>query len=344
MRIADEDPQRPWDAGGVYRVVEGVHRIPLPMPGDGLRAVNCYVLEHDQVLTLIDPGVHVEVSRTALRAGLAALGAHESNVGTILVTHIHYDHYSQAVALRADHGVPVQLGRGEERSLELMRGTDRSYPAQPLLLARYGAAALAERLAESRSDAATLALLREGPDRWLDDDTTIDLCAGRLHAVHTPGHTRGHVVFHDEERGLLYAGDHVLPTITPSIGFEPAVPPSPLGSYLRSLCDVRARSDARLLPAHGGVGRRVHERVDELLAHHDDRLAACEQTVAAGWSSAAEIAGQLPWTRRDRRFKELDPFNQTLAVLETGFHLDLLVARGALAVRTVDGVSRFELD
>ena len=34
-----------------------------------------------------------------------------------------------------------------------------------------------------------------------------------------PGHTPGHYVFADRADGLLFAGDHVLPTITPSIGF-----------------------------------------------------------------------------------------------------------------------------
>jgi hypothetical protein len=29
-----------WGAPGCYQVVDGVHRIPLSMPNDGLRAVN----------------------------------------------------------------------------------------------------------------------------------------------------------------------------------------------------------------------------------------------------------------------------------------------------------------
>ena len=41
-----------------------------------------------------------------------------------------------------------------------------------------------------------------------------------LEAVATPGHTKGHLVFHDLDAGLLFSGDHVLPTISPSIGFE----------------------------------------------------------------------------------------------------------------------------
>ena len=57
--------------------------------------------------------------------------------------------------------------------------------------------------------------------------------------VATPGHTRGHVVFHDTGGGLLFAGDHVLPAITPSIGFEPVLSDDPLGAFLGSLTLMR---------------------------------------------------------------------------------------------------------
>ena len=61
-------------------------------------------------------------------------------------------------------------------------------------------------------------------------------------------------MFADETADLLFAGDHVLPRITPSIGFEPAPPTSPLADFLTSLELIRSRPDAALLPAHGPVG------------------------------------------------------------------------------------------
>ena len=36
-----------WATGGPETVAPGVHRIPLPLPNDGLHAVNVYVLEQD---------------------------------------------------------------------------------------------------------------------------------------------------------------------------------------------------------------------------------------------------------------------------------------------------------
>jgi glyoxylase-like metal-dependent hydrolase (beta-lactamase superfamily II) len=178
------------------------------------------------------------------------------------------------------------------------------------------------------------------PDDWLVE-STLPVGPRTLEVVPTPGHTRGHVVFHDNANSLLFAGDHVLPTITPSIGFEPVLSPNPLGDFLASLALVRSRPDARLLPAHGPVTDSVHARVDELVAHHGGRLDETERAVAAGAATAFEVAGQLRWTRRERELGDLDPFNQMLAVAETGAHLELLVAQGRVSVTVSDQARRY---
>ncbi|MBO0771844.1 MAG: MBL fold metallo-hydrolase, partial [Actinobacteria bacterium] len=171
----------------------------------------------------------------------------------------------------------------------------------------------------------------EAPDQWLAHDQEIELRNRSLRVLATPGHTQGHVVFADLAAGLLFAGDHVLPHITPSIGFEPAESRQPLADYLGSLRLMQALPDLRLLPAHGPVAASVHARVDELLAHHAGRLDRSAAAVGGGPATAYQVATRLRWTRRERKLDELDPFNQMLAVTETRAHLELLVAQGRLA-------------
>ena len=112
---------------------------------------------------------------------------------------------------------------------------------------------------------------------------------------------------------------------------EPVAPPSPLSDFMTSLQLLRDRPDAAMLPAHGKVGRRVHERVDELLAHHAQRLDDTLAGLAEGRTTANEVAATLAWTRRGRTLAELDPFNRMLAILETAVHLEVLVERGLVA-------------
>jgi glyoxylase-like metal-dependent hydrolase (beta-lactamase superfamily II) len=342
--IADDDPDGDWTVRGVYRCSPGVHRIPLPLPNDGLRAVNVYAVADAGGWTLIDAGWALTEARDLLAAALGALDAGFADVRRFLVTHLHRDHYTQAIALRRELGVPVALGRGEQPGLAAVLDPG-AVPAgaQLRLLRRAGAAALAEEIAGLGGGGSTP--FYEEPDTWLDDGTQITVDHGgterQLRAVATPGHTRGHLVYADDAAELLFAGDHVLPRITPSIGFEPAPAASPLGDFLASLQLIRSRPDAALLPAHGPVGMRVHQRVDELLAHHGRRLDATLAAVRAGRTTAHGVAGALRWTRRERRLDELDPFNRMLATLETAAHLAVLAGRGAVHVIDDDGVDRY---
>jgi glyoxylase-like metal-dependent hydrolase (beta-lactamase superfamily II) len=115
-----------------------------------------------------------------------------------------------------------------------------------------------------------------------------------------------------------------------------------LVDYLNSLRLVRSLPDAKLLPAHGPVTESVHARVDELLAHHEQRLTACAHAVDSGADTAYEVAQVLRWTRRERRLADLDVFNGMLTVTETLAHLDVLVVRGWLtAADDADGVTRY---
>lgn len=340
-----------WTEPGAFAVAPGVHRIPLPLPSDGLRAVNVYAIEDGDSLVLVDGGWALAESRQVLAKALGEIGCEPGDIRQIFVTHVHRDHYTQAIELRREFGARVSLGSGERDSIDLI--LDRSaHPVGPQLtgLRASGAGPVLERLralfGSSGRDAERDGAGRgaaghappdaaswEAPDQWLAHDQEIELRNRALRVLATPGHTQGHVVFADVTAGLLFAGDHVLPHITPSIGFEPVESRQPLADYLGSLRLMQALPDLRLLPAHGPVAASVHARVDELLAHHAGRLDRSAAAVGGGPASAYQVATRLRWTRRERGLDELDPFNQMLAVTETRAHLELLVAQGRLAAQ-----------
>jgi len=332
-----------WVEPGVFEVAPGVHRIPLPLPTDGLRAVNIYAIESAGGLVLIDSGWALEVAERQLEQALGTIGYDFGDIQRFLVTHMHRDHYTLAIALRRVYGSKIALGIGEQPSLE--RVLARRLDGQVSEMIRWGATPLMSEWQESfvKQDEREAPARYEEPDEWLDGTTKIDVGDRTLVALPTPGHTQGHVVFVDEQAGVLFAGDHVLPHITPSIGFQPAPAKLPLGDYLDSLRLVRSYPDLRLLPAHGPVTPSVHKRVDELLAHHEDRLAETLAAVRDGAGTAFEAARQLGWTRRHRRFDDLDLFNKTLAAGETAAHLDVLVVRGELQSSTMDGVVEYRV-
>ncbi|MDP3967770.1 MAG: MBL fold metallo-hydrolase [Nocardioides sp.] len=319
-----------WTEPGAYEVSPGVHRIPLPLPMDGLRAVNVYVLESDEGLTLVDGGWAIEESRTLLESSLKQIGYGVRDIRRFLVTHVHRDHYTQAAVIAKEFGAGLSLGIGDKPTLDLMHDPDLDHDPTVAQLERAGAQVIAEEWARvMHGDPPDLGLWGY-PDTWLETDHTIEVAGRSLKAVSTPGHTQGHFVFADEAAGVLFAGDHVLPTITPSVGFEPVYAPQPLRDFMASLVKVRAMPDMTLLPAHGPTGMSSHQRVDELLAFHEGRLARCIEIVRGGARTAYEVAGELPWTKRERRLVDLDVFNGSLATMETLTHLELLALRGDL--------------
>ena len=335
---------RAWEEPGAYPVSAGVFRIPLPLPGDGLRAVNVYAVQGDEAITLIDAGWSRPAAWEALAAGLRLVGAELGDVRTVLATHMHRDHFGQATALRHASGATVVLGRGEQRSLEYILDATQTDRRAPWIarLRRSGAAELIAQLARGQQSLREDEGLWELPDRWAGDGETFRAADRDLVAIETPGHTRGHLTFLDAANRLLFAGDHVLPHITPSIGFEPPlVDGLPLADFLMSLVKVRDLAIDTVLPAHGAPFTGLAARVDELLAHHAARLAASLHVLAGGPRTAFEVARELPWTRRNRHYDELDLFNRQLAVAETAAHLDLLVSEGAAAAQTVDGICHY---
>ena len=325
-----------WTASGAWSVADGIHRIPLPLPMDGLKAINVYVVEAADGLVLIDGGWAIPAARDVLEQSLRSMGAGFGDIRRFLVTHVHRDHFTMATVLGHELGADVALGADEKPALDLLNnlGDLKENPFTRALITA-GAADVAALWEAGRTDAMPDPGIWAYPDTWLDGDHDIDLGPRTLQAVHTPGHTPGHFVFADHNAALLFAGDHVLPTITPSIGFTMPQTELPLDEFLTSLTKVRGLPDMEVLPAHGPVAPSSHERVDELLVHHEERLELSLAALESGPVTAQDVARQLPWTRHDTAYDALDVFAQGMAAMETMAHVELLVARGQ-ATRSAD--------
>jgi glyoxylase-like metal-dependent hydrolase (beta-lactamase superfamily II) len=338
MPMADHDA---WTEPGCHEVAPGVHRIPCPLPGDGLRAVNVYAIEDGDGVALVDSGWRHPDCIAALKGGLAELGATLADVTQVICTHAHYDHYGLAPTIRDASGAPVLIGEVELGMLRVAveRGEyARWIDFRRRWLTSHGARAVLDEI-ERAGDTEDYEGVRgrgrwEPPDRVLADREQLQLRNRVLEARLTPGHTRGHLMFIDRRNGLLFAGDHVLPHITPSLGFEPFTDGRALEGFLQSLAATRELPVTKVLPGHGPVFEDLAGRVDELIAHHRVRLAACVEILAQlGPDSALEVARRLRWTRQERAFGDLDALNRMLAVTETVTHLELLAERGRLSRR-----------
>ena len=110
------------------------------------------------------------------------------------------------------------------------------------------------------------------PSISVTDSQTVQLARREWVAIHTPGHTYDHLCLYDPEHGVVFTGDHVLPTITPHIGGI-APQPDPLALFFDSLRRMADLTDVSIaLPAHGHPFEDVGGRALHIIDHHEERL------------------------------------------------------------------------
>ncbi len=104
-----------------------------------------------------------------------------------------------------------------------------------------------------------------------------ELLHGVWRALHTPGHTRGHVAFLHERTGALLAGDMVSTLST--IVIDP--PEGDMAVYVASLERLRDAAPRTLFPAHGSPTLGAVAKLDEYLAHRREREAMVVDALAS---------------------------------------------------------------
>ena len=345
----------------IAEVGSDVLRTQLPINMPGLGHVNCYVLEDDRGVALVDPGLPGPQSYRALKARLDEIGIPIRRVHTVVVTHSHPDHYGGAGRIREQTGADiVTFSRFRTAWDPLEEDGDPDVLEHATSEERDAGAELQQRGLFDRLTNNNLAFNKPTPwsgekykigwqrrfrygvlaavaHRWfptpvpsvrLDDADVIRLAGREWVAMHTPGHTPDHLCLYDPTEGIVLSGDHVLPGITPHISGLSYVD-DPLKHFISSLDRMKQLEHVtQVLPAHGKPFTNMDERVDDIKRHHNERLDALREAGASlGPASVDALAKQI--------FKPVawGP----MAESETYAHLEHLRLAGEAEHRSDDG-------
>lgn len=313
----------------VEEVRPGLWSIPVPMPDNPLRYILAYALAADDgSLGLIDTGWNTDVGWTTLVDGIHATGHDLTDISTVFVTHLHPDHFGLVPRLLEHADPQIVLHRNDARHL---RHHSDAEIAEQSRADRTDLRMLGAPLDIADSEIGEFVRMPRGRriDVELDDDSTLNLPGWNLRAVWTPGHTAGHLCFADDDAGIIFTGDHLLPRISPNVSTNPFQADSPLSDYLISLAHTEVLPDLEALPSHEYRFRGIADRAAELLSHHEDRLREIADAVATHPEATAwEVTRLVTWSRP---FDQLSTFLARMALRETHAHLLVLESRGVLS-------------
>lgn len=294
-------------------------QVPIPFP---MKTVTV-LIDVAPPVTLIDCALDTPEARGAIEDALAALGLHWPDIGRLIVTHHHPDHYGLAGLIEERSGAEVlmlelDIARGERywhdweawlpgHNKHLI---ENGLPPESLL----GAEAESRRSRGRVRPASRVTPLHEGE--------TVRLANRDWQVLWLPGHADGHLGLYDPVSRDLIAGDAILPRISPNIGLYAYSRPDPLGDYLGTLAKLEALDPARSIVGHyGPYLPDTAGRARELAAHHAERLAFCRAALAAQPLSGYALS--LRMFARD-----LDTTGRRFALAETLAHAEHLRARG----------------
>ena len=277
----------------IDEVAPGVLRTQLPISMPGLGHVNCYMMEDERGIAVVDPGLPGPESWTHLVDRIGRAGYKVTDVHTIVVTHSHPDHFGGAARLSAEAEADIVTHESFRRGFDITDLDDEEDSAALDLNTPEGRGEAIERFfakpspwggRRARPSPEFLERMRKSagtntsifgmpePTQPLVDGQTVKLARREWVAMHTPGHTHDHLCLYDPEHGVVFTGDHVLPTITPHISgmAEEADPLALFFDSLRRMADISAASVA--LPAHGKPFTDLGGRALDIIDHHEDRL------------------------------------------------------------------------
>lgn len=288
MSVNDDIPFNrdfPLKPGVIDEPAPGVRRLlcdnPSPFTFTG---TNSYILGRGNV-AIIDPGPDNDAHLSALLDAVRG-----ETVTHILVTHTHLDHSPGAARIKAATGAIV-YAEGPHRASRAKYASEM-------------------RSSESGAD------LAFRPDVMLKDGEVVPGNGWRLEAVTTPGHTANHMAFAWPERGITFAGDHVMGWSTSIV----APPDGSMVDYMASLEKLTRRGEQLYFSGHGPEITDAVRFVHSMIRHRKAREASILHRLAKGEADIPAIVRAS--------YIGIDPRLMSAAGYSVLAHLEDLAGRG----------------
>ncbi len=312
----------------------------IRLPKNPLRSLNSYIIRSGDSALIIDAGFDAPQSEEDFFEELEVLELHKGSVDLYL-THLHADHTGLAAKFQKTYGGRVYMSRIDAEYVQAMIG-DKYFETQQFPPEFFG---LKNDGHFFDAHPAVLYCAKEPIEfTYVREGDRIVVGEYEFEVLFIPGHTPGQTALYERTHCLLFSGDHILDNITPNIAFWGFEHGDILQTYLDMLTKIERLDVRLLLPAHRVLIEDPKKRIEELRAHHRERLDDILRILADKKPhTVAEVAARMHWDFRTRAFSEFPPNQQWFACGEAMAHLEHLRFLGRVEISEKDAAPRYRL-
>jgi glyoxylase-like metal-dependent hydrolase (beta-lactamase superfamily II) len=216
-----------------------------------------------------------------------------SDIRKIILTHYHVDHYGFLGELQQWTGAEVFMSSESDRMIRTLWTKESFYAMKQYLILSGVPVETVEQMENYVEKFHEYAFPHVSKYQELKPGMTFKLGNFIYKVLSTPGHSRDHISLHNNQNGVLIAGDHVLPEITPYMSYQFLEDENPLQQYMDSLQSLQEKYIEYILPAHGAPFRNGQNRIKELIKHREYRLETLLQICEREPKTAYQIGKEL---------------------------------------------------
>jgi glyoxylase-like metal-dependent hydrolase (beta-lactamase superfamily II) len=329
--------------------IEDVVQIQITVPW-AVKYVCVYLFKVDDSYVLFDAGLDMGNWPKLFFSALKDIGISMQQIDYVFISHEHTDHTGLMRRFkRLNPNIQIMMSEAAHETLkwetnpknyeELVEGAKKM--VQQVI--KYGIdESQGNRLIDWFTMWPKLRKYHE-PDRLLHDGDEICFKTNKLKVIWTPGHALGHICVFDQNKKYLFSGDHILSRITPHIGnflVNPEIEEKYdfediLKHYLNSLNRIDELNPRIIFPAHQDIIYNPHERILEIIAHHDRRLREISNVIKEkpltpykisllhfgddldemnSFLALSEVMGHLIYLEKQHKVKRIEKNNKILFV------------------------------
>ena len=314
------------------RVMSGVYRVILPLPGEKPGPVNAYLFIGRNNVTLLDSGTSKGFG--LLQQALAEHGLSFDDIDRIVLTHSHIDHYGAVRKILRAAVSPVDVAGNFEKTASIATGLGVSRETMSRFLTVMGVPFVVRNSMRVLSSAFALLGEKCRVTTRISEGEVIPLGDYACRVIETPGHTVDSICLHAERENVLFSGDHILPHITPNafVMLEEGRPlPSRMSQkeFYASIDRINQVAPRLVFPAHGSPIEKLTEVTDMYRKNFQQREELIMGIIRQGESVVYKIARRLFTSLNTARL----PLEIFLAVSEVYTHVQVLEDKQRIKTR-----------